>query len=318
MSFGDHLEELRRRVAFALLGIIPLFIAAFLLGRPMLAALIEPARDQLLAGGQAPRLLATSPTETFGVVMHLAIVATVLVGAPWILYQLWLFVAPGLHRHERRFVHLLLPMSALLAALGVVFLYFVILPVVLQFFIGFSNQVTVEPVTVAPAPEGALFPSAPVLPFDPADAAVGDVWINSALNQLRVCVEAPAGGPPRAMGVELIGPGGITQQYKVADYIKLFLGLALGFGVGFQTPVVVLLLGWVGIVRPADFSRYRKYIFLGCIVAAAVLTPADPLSMILLAIPLYGLFELGVLLLRVLPAERIAGCAKEPADAGDP
>ena len=316
MSFGDHLEELRRRVAFALLGIIPLFIGAFLLGRPMLAALIEPAREQLLAGGQAPRLLATSPTETFGVVMHLAVVATILVGAPWILYQLWLFVAPGLHRHERRFVHLLLPMSAVLAVAGVAFLYFVILPVVLQFFIGFSNQVTVEPIAVAPAPADVFFPNAPVLAFDPAAPAVGDVWINTALNQLRVCVEI-ADGVPRAMGVELIGPGGITQQYKVADYIKLFLGLAMGFGVGFQMPVVVLLLGWVGIVRPGDFKRYRKYIFLGCIVAAAVLTPADPFSMILLAVPLYGLFELGVLLLRVLPAERIVGRAKEPADAGD-
>jgi hypothetical protein len=78
-----------------------------------------------------------------------------------------------------------------------------------------------------------------VLAFDPAAPSPGDVWINTAMNQMRACIGIAQDGSPHCVGAELIEPGGITQQYKVSDYVKLFLNLALGFGVGFQTPVVV-------------------------------------------------------------------------------
>ncbi|MEQ8768927.1 MAG: twin-arginine translocase subunit TatC [Phycisphaerales bacterium] len=316
MSFGDHLEELRKRLLWAILPLVPLLVTAFLLGRPLLEALMAPARAELLAAGQVPRLLTTAPFETFGTVLHIAMVVTVLIGAPWLLYQLWLFVAPGLYSHERRFVRILVPMSAVLAVVGVLFLYFVILPVVLSFFIAFSNQVGGVKIPTAEPPPDTIFAQAPVLQADPINPSLGDVWINAKIHQLRMCIAIAEDGTPKVLGTELVEQAGIEQQYRISEYIKTFLNMALGFGIGFQMPVVVLLLGWLGIVQPKDFAKFRKHICGACFVASAILTPADPLSMLLLAVPLYALFEFGVLMLRILPAERVAG-PREPADAGD-
>lgn len=317
MSFGDHLEELRKRLLWAIVPLVPLLVTAFLLGRPLLEALMAPARKELLAQGQVPRLLTTAPFETFGTVLHMALVVTVLVGAPWLLYQLWRFVAPGLYTHERRFVRILVPMSGILAITGVLFLYFVILPVVLNFFIVFANQVDGFEINRAEPPANTIFAQAPVLEADPINPSLGDVWINAEIHQLRVCIAIAEDGTPKVLGSVLVEQVGIEQQYRISEYIKTFLNMALGFGIGFQMPVVVLLLGWLRIVQPADFSKFRKHICGACFVASAVLTPADPLSMLLLAVPLYMLFEFGVLMLRILPAERVAGTPREPAEAGD-
>lgn len=317
MSFGDHLEELRRRLIYAIFGIVPLFVVAFVLGRPILDTLMEPARDKLRAGGQSATLLATAPFETFGTVIQIAVIATVLVGAPWILYQLWLFVAPGLYEHERKFVHLLVPFSGLLTALSILFLYFVILPVILAFFIGFANQIAGPPVPVDDPPASIVFPQTPILDFDPVQPEVGDTWINAEINQHRFCIGFTDDGTPIIKGTELIGGAGIVQQYKVSEYVKTILNLGLAFGIGFQTPVVVVLLGWAGIVSPGLLAGYRRHAIAACAIAGAVLTPADPMSMVLLAVPLYLLFELGVFILRVFPAERVLRGAREPADAGD-
>lgn len=319
MSFGDHLEELRKRVLLAILGILPIFIVAFAFGRQLVDLLIDPARDQLRAGGQSAALLATGPFETFGTVVHIAVVVTVLVGAPWILYQLWLFIAPGLYAHEKRFVHLLVPFSGVLTITSVVFLYLVILPVVLQFFIAFSNQVGDATANVVDLPEGVVLPTVPVLEGDPPAPEIGQEWINLELNQRRVAVGVDNDGAAIVRGTELVATPGIIQQYRISEYVRMFLNMALAFGIGFQMPVVVVMLGWLGIVRPADLTRYRRHVVAVCAVASAILTPADPLSMVLLAIPLYLLYELGVLILRILPAERVAKglFTKEPADAGD-
>ncbi|MEZ6242501.1 MAG: twin-arginine translocase subunit TatC [Phycisphaerales bacterium] len=303
MSFGDHLEELRRRLIWAVLGIVPLFFVAFAFGRDVLDLLIEPARQQLRAGGQATALLATGPFETFGAVVQIAMIITVLVGSPWLLYQLWLFVAPGLYRAERQFFYRLAPMSVGLTVLSMVFLYFVILPVVLAFFIGFGSKVGAGQVTTAPLPDGVSLGSIPVLAADPPPEAlqVGSVWINDRMHQLRICEALPKGGRPVILGTELTMGAGIVQQYKIADYIQTLLNLALAFGIGFQMPVVVLLLGWVGIVTRQGMRKYRKHAIAACAFAGAALSPPDPLSMILLAVPLYALYELGMVLLKVWP-----------------
>lgn len=304
MSFGDHLEELRRRLIWAILGVIPIFIVAFSLGRPIINALIEPAREQLRAGGQATALLATAPFETFGSVVHVAVVLTILVGGPWILYQLWLFVAPGLYDSEKKFFYRLAPLSMALTFSSVAFLYWVILPVILAFFIGFGARIGSHHVATAPLPDGAALSSLLVLDADPPHDVIekGSAWINTSLNQLRVCVDRPEGAGPVILGTEVTLNAGISQQYKISEYIRTLLNMGLAFGIGFQTPVVVLLLGWAGIVTRQTLAKYRRHAVLACSVAGAVLTPADPLSMILLAIPLYVLFELGMLLLRLWPA----------------
>lgn len=319
MSFGDHLEDLRRRVFLAIVGLVPIFCIAFALGRPLLSLLIAPAREALIDGGQNPALLATGPFETFGTVVHLAVVVMLIVGAPWVLYQLWLFISPGLYAHERRFVHLLLPFSGLLAIASIIFMYLAILPVVLAFFVGFGAQVQAPPAATAPLPEGVVLMQMPMLDADPTDPPPGSAWINKGVWQLRVAV--PDSKKPEKItikSVELVESRGIVQQYRVSEYIKTLLNLALGFGIAFQTPVVVIMLGWVGIIDARAMGKYRKIAIAVCTVLGGVLTPADPISMLLMAIPLYLLYELGLFTLRVMPAERVLRGAKEPADAGDP
>jgi sec-independent protein translocase protein TatC len=313
MTLGEHLEELRRRIILALLGVVPIFVTALAFGRPILAFLIEPLRDELRAASQPSGLLATGPFETFAVYLQISFIATILLGSPWLLYQLWMFVAPGLYSRERRFVHILVPLSTILTVVSAAFLYLVVLRVILAFFIGFGTQLGQSHTPVVELPPGVVLPQVPVLRGDPPDPQPGQLWINTDTMQLRTAVPT-ADGVIARVGSELVAGAGITQQYRVSEYVKTVLNLALAFGVGFQTPVVVLLLGWAGIVGRDWLRRYRRQAVAVSVVAGAVLTPADPLSMILLAVPLYLLFELGMLLLIVFPPGRDR---REPPDAGD-
>jgi len=307
MSFGDHLEDLRKRVFYAILGIVPVFTIAFAFGRPLLQILIEPARRELTIAGQGSQLLATGPFETFGSVIQIAMIVTVLLGAPWILYQLWLFVSPGLYFHERKIVRLLIPFSGALTILSVVFLYYVILPVILAFFISYGSKVSGEThVPSAPVPEGIVFPMVPILQADPIAPTPGMIWINEPLLQERICVGV-VDEKPIIRVVSLTSDVGIAQQYRISEYIKTILNMGLAFGIAFQTPVVVVMLGWIGLLNPKQMSKYRKHAIALSAILGAFLTPADPLSMILLATPLYLLYELGLFILRVLPIEKVLG-----------
>ncbi len=172
-----------------------------------------------------------------------------------------------------------------------------------------------------------LAPLAPVLEVDPVDPPLGSVWINRTIKEWRVAMPGPEGSI-EILGTPLVQSTGISQQFRVSEYIGLVFIMGLSFAVGFQTPVVVLLLGWVGLVDRKFLARNRKYALFICAIAAAILTPSpDPFSMIILAAPLYMLYELGMILLRVLPAGRVArgftwagkryGVSQEPA-AGEP
>ena len=121
-------------------------------------------------------------------------------------------------------------------------------------------------------------------------------------------------------------------EFRVSESIKMILMFSLGFIAGFQTPVVVLLLGWAGMIDVAFLRKYRKHALLVIAIVAALLTPADPFSMVMMMVPLCLLYELGALLLKWFPASRVAGGGpkrgdpaidvalpgREPADAGDP
>ncbi len=306
MSFGDHLEDLRKRVMLALLGIVPIFAVSMVFGAPILEFILLPARNALRAAGLPPHLQATSPLETFGAYFKVAFVMTVVVGAPWVVFQLWRFVSPGLYKKERRFAYILAPMSSLLSILGAAFMYTVMLPVIMTFFIRFGSTFMQMSAATDPLPEGVTLPVIPVLAHDPIDPAPGSAWVNADRQELRFNI-AREGQPPVVLGTPLTKTAAVLQQYKISEYLGLVLGLGLAFGIGFQMPIVVLLLGWVGIVEREAFMRYRKQAVMGCAILGAVLTPADPFSMVLLAVPLYLLYEFGVLLLKYMTPERIAG-----------
>lgn len=327
MSLGDHLDELRRRLWLALLGPLPIVVVCLVFGGDILQFLLAPLEAQLKAANLPVRLLATGPAETFGAYLKVAIVAGLLLGAPWILAQLWLFVAPGLYRHERRFAYFLLPLSALLTVASAVFLYKALLPIMLRFFLVFGASIAPQRTVVAPEPTPPLAGPIPVLEGDPAAPEPGAMWVNETLHELRVAIAAgkepaaaqentagAAGRPVRILGAPLSSEGLIAQQYRVSEYVNLLFTLGVVFALAFQLPVVMLLAGWVQLVEPRSLARWRRHIAFGCAVAGAALTPADPISMFLLAIPLYLLFELGLLLMRAVPASRVAG-AREGPDA---
>jgi Sec-independent protein secretion pathway component TatC len=210
-------------------------------------------------------------------------------------------------------------MSGVLTATSIVFLYKLVMPLVVSFFLAFGTSIQGPPPTVAPLPEGVTLPSVPMLEADPPAPEPGRMWINLELRELRIAI---GGGDEEAvvLGMPLTRTSSIEQQYRVAEYVKMFLSMALGFALGFQTPVVILLLGWLGLIEPATLTKFRRQVVMVCLVVGAVLTPADPMSMLALAVPLYALFEFGGLMLRWLPASRVSrgfGRKREGPDAGD-
>lgn len=305
MSLGDHLEELRRRLIFGLVGLVPVVLVTLYFGKTILEFLLDPAIRALRDAGLPGDYQVTGPVELFAAYLKISLIAAAVVGAPWFLYQLWRFISPGLYDRERRFVYVLIPLSAVMTVSSVVFLFKVIMPFVLVFFIGFGSDIGQRAVETRPLPEGAKLGTVLVLDADPPSPQPGDEWINRPLVQRRICVGLDADGAPQIMVMNLSKDTPIHQQYRVQEYLSLLTALAVAFVIAFQTPVVILLVGWAGFVDVALLQKYRRHSLLGCAIAAAVLSPGDPTSMIALLVPLYLLYELGILLLRFFPSERV-------------
>lgn len=302
MSFGDHLEELRKRLIFSLVGLVPIMIVCLVFGQTILRILIRPLEAQLLRAGQSPTLQALSPVETFGAYVKVSMIATVLIGVPWVLGQFWLFVRPGLYAAERRFARFLMPLSVVLTLTAAAFLYWVMLPTALFFLISFGAGVAAAPPPTAALPEGLTLPALPVLAADPASPEPGSFWFLEPMHQLRL-----VGATGEIYSIPFSTGGLITQQYRISEYVDLLFLLGVVFAIAFQAPIVVLLLCWSGIVEREDLARQRRMVLMVCAVVAAVVTPTgDPASMLLLTAPLYLLFELGLFLARVATPERVA------------
>ena len=318
MGLGEHLEELRRRVAWSLAVLVPVFLGLFAYSQRLLELLLKPMREALLANGLPGQILATGAVETFLAATVVAGVGTLVVCSPWMVYQAWRFVAPGLYGHERRFAYILAPLSAVLSACAVAFMYFVMLPVLLAFLVAYSAGVGSDASATAAVPEGVVLPMVPALVADPAEPKPGQIWFNSTLHELRLATGGEEGKGVVVWMTAMAKPTGVVLQPRVNEWVSLFLTMALGFVGAFQMPVVVLLLGWVGVVEPRSMRRYRRYVLVACAVVGAVLTPSpDPFSMMLMTLPMYGLYELGLLLLWLLPASRVAG-RKDGEEDGEP
>lgn len=346
MPLGDHLDELRRRLILAIMGILPVFILGLVFGRTLLLFLVQPLQNALRAENvPSGGLLTTSVLEGFMNYLKIAALLAVVVGGPWILYQVWRFIAPGLYAKEKRFIFLLAPMSVVLSVAGLAFMYYLMLPFALFFFVKFNESLLHRPPTpIVALPEGITLPTMPILAGDPPDPKPGQFWLNTERGGLRVTIpphppaqehlpvvswvtswfsakpdpQAAPVGAPIVLNIPLHSDSLIAQQYKIAEYVGLVLSFAFAFVVTFQTPVIVLLLGWAGIIQPKTMVKYRKYAIMVCVVVAAVVTPPDAFSMMSLAIPMYLLYEFGLVLVRVLPAERVSrGFSKPEKVSGD-
>jgi sec-independent protein translocase protein TatC len=310
MSFGDHLEELRKCVVYALGGIVPIFVVAMYYSPNLMQLVTFPVREALRKAHLPETLVQTGVFESFNASVLVAVAVTVLLGAPWILWQLWRFIAPGLHSHERRFVYVLLPLSGVLTITSMVFCYGVVLPVILAFMINWGTMPALNEAPTAPLPEGITLPLIPILEHDPTDPPLGGAWITRESGRLSVAL------PDGVYGIELGPRSTITPSYRIQEYLSTTLTMLLSFAAAFQTPVVVLMLGWIGIIDTAFLTRFRRHAVLASIIVGALLTPGDLVSFAMITIPTYLLYELGGVLLRILPAHRVAGKRKDD-DGGE-
>lgn len=306
MPFGDHLEELRLRLIRALIGFVLCTVVSFIFAKDILAIILKPVTVAQQAHGEIPGLLALSPAGPFILYLKVGFFSGLILAMPWLLYQFWCFVHSGLYARERRFVNRLVPASTVLFATGVAFLFYIVLPIVLSFFIRFSQSFTIPDLqpsareqlllgTPAPKPapnDVALDLNVPIVEADPVDPPNGSVWFNSQSNTLSV--QTSEGVQTTPMGIRR----SVRAQYGISDYVTMVFALALGFGLAFELPVVVVFLAALGLVSTTRMAAARRYVLLGIVIAAAILTPPDVISQILLAVPMYVLFEGGLIVAR--------------------
>ncbi|MEM7229736.1 MAG: twin-arginine translocase subunit TatC [Planctomycetota bacterium] len=309
MSFGDHLEELRKRIFLAIVVPLPLMILLFMISDWLIAMLRIPLTDAMIRNDLDPTLQALGPPEVLLTKMKLSIIAALIVAAPWILWQVWLFVAPGLYRKERRFVHFLIPLSGVLTLAGAALMYFAMLPLILYVLIGFGAKLAdqVEP-DIKDADVAAWLDAnhdVPIRAALPAEPEVNDgclVWPNMTLHIARPnddgVIEWTKVPKPRSAAV--------LQEFRLGDYISFVLMLFLGIVMAFQLPLALLLLTWIGLADRAFFARHRKQALLVCAAISALITPADVISMMAMLLPLYLLYEFGLLLTLIAPASKVS------------
>ena len=325
MSFGDHLEELRRRVLWAMAAPIPLSVVVFIFKEPLIQWLCAPLMKVLEANELPRRMLVLGPAEALMTAIKLSLIGAVVLSAPWILLQGWKFIKPGLYHHERRFVHFLLPGSAILTAAGVALLYYIMLPLMLMVLVKFGTALLPSPGNAMDDPrvQAVLesIESVPILTKPPNPAEPGDAWLNWPDLDLYVAVklavepDVSAGrariedSPDAQPAVEIVHVPRrpvMSQEFRLGAYLDFVMLLILAISIAFQMPLVILLLGWVGIVRIETLRTKRKYALFICGVIGAVITPPDALSMLMMLVPLYGLYELGIILLVLAPAQAVA------------
>ena len=221
----DHLIELRGRLLRAVLGLIVVFLGFMPFASEIYSLLAQPLLSELPASGQ---MVANDPAGGFFVPVKLAFFAAVLVAAPWLLYQAWAFVAPGLYQRERRLALPLLVSAVTLFYAGCAFAYFLVLPMVFGFLAKFTPDV-------------------------------------------------------------------VAMMPDIGKYLDFVLVIFLAFGASFELPVALVILAALGWVTPKQLREWRGYAVVGVFVVAAVITPPDVVSQLMLAIPMCILYEVGII-----------------------
>ena len=306
MSFGDHLDELRKRVFLAVVVPVPLMLALFFFGGQIRTFLCEPLLLAMRTNNITAQLTVLSPTETMMMDIKISFILALVIAAPWVLWQLWKFVSPGLHQNEQRFVRLLLPGSGILALIGLTLLYYVMLPLMLTMLVSFSISPETK-LDTNPSPTPMTTPAMPMLKTDPASPQAGQSWINTTTRELRFAL--PIAGDTTQVEIASIAlehPGSLVASFRLSEYLDFILLFAMGFALAFQLPIALLLLSWVGIVNPTMLRKNRKYAFFGIIVLAAAIAPGDMLSLCVVAVPLVLLFEFSIWLIIFAPTSRVA------------
>lgn len=230
----EHLIELRSRILRALIAVTLVFVPLYVVSDQLYEMVAAPLRQQLPAG---VTMIATEVASPFFAPLKLAVFTAIFITMPYILHQAWSFIAPGLYQREKRFALPLLCSSIVLFYSGIAFAYFVVFPVVFQFFTSVS-------------------------------------------------------------------PAGVTIMTDINRYLDFALKMFFAFGLAFEVPVAVFLLIWSGLATADGMARSRPYIIVGCFVVGMLLTPPDVVSQVMLALPAWILFEIGILCGRLVDRSR--------------
>jgi len=243
-SFLSHLIELRTRLMRSIIAVVVVLVVLFPFAKDLYALLAQPLVRVLPHGAT---LIATDVTGTFLVPLKVTLMAAFLIALPYVLWQAWAFVAPGLYQHEKRLVLPVLVSSCFFFAIGMAFAYFVVFPVAFGFFAGYT-------------------------------------------------------------------PAGVQMMTDIDKYLSFVLTMFIAFGLTFETPVVVVVLVRMRVVSLEKLRSFRPYVIVGAFVVGAVFTPPDIISQCLLAVPLWLLYELGLLLARFVST----GAAEPAAEETEP
>ena len=225
-----HLLELRDRLLRSLIAVLLIFVALFAFANDLYQYVSAPLRAFMPEG---VNMIATEVASPFFTPFKLTLVVSVFAAMPYLLYQLWAFVAPGLYREEKRIALPLFFSSVALFYAGMAFAYTVVFPLVFMFF-------------TSTAPEG------------------------------------------------------VSIMTDIRSYLDFVLKLFFAFGLAFEIPIAVVILSWVGAVDPDQLGKKRPYVFVGCFIVGMLLTPPDIISQTLLALPMWLLFEVGVIFARLI------------------
>ena len=234
MSFWDHLDELRWSILRSLVVVVALSAVFLCIRKPLFDVVLAPASDdfvvyRLLGVDFVMKLINVDITAQFFVHLKVSVLAGLVIAFPYIVYELWRFISPELYKREKKAVGKAFSLSSFLFYLGVVTGYFVVLPVCLMFFMGYTVSDSVE----------------------------NTITLNS--------------------------------------YMSMFMTMVFMIGLLFEFPSVVLVLSSLGILGRDDLKRWRRHAFIAILVLSAIITPSDPVSMFVLAIPLYALYEFSIL-----------------------
>ena len=234
--FVQHLIELRDRLLRVVLAVVVIFLALFAFANDLYTFLAEPLLRHMPEGTS---MIATEVASPFLTPFKLTLVLSVFITVPFILYQAWGFIAPGLYQREQRLVFPLLFSSTLLFYAGMAFAYFVVFPLVFGFLTG-------------------------------------------------------------------IAPEGVAVMTDISRYLDFVLKMFFAFGLAFEVPIATILVVWSGMSTAEDLAKKRPYIIVGAFVFGMLLTPPDVISQTLLAVPMWVLFELGLIFSRWYTKDRVA------------
>ena len=262
----EHLAELRTRLIRSVLAFIAGMLICFAFSETLLDFLVEPIAEILRSRGQDPQLIFTAPQEKFFVLFRISVVMGLGLSFPVIAHQLWRFVAPGLYRNEKRAFLPFIVASPALFLLGAAFTHYVVTPLAMNFFIGFSD----------------------VIP------TITEILTNSGGSPVPVASTDPNG----ELSTVFLG--------SVRESLDITLKFIFAFGICFQLPVLMTLLGMAELVSAEGMKRMRKYAVVGILCLAAVITPPDVITQIILFTVVYALYEVSIQLVAAVERRRIA------------